>query len=49
MNTFKLNHGLNFELVKAMRAMPVDIAERLTHIKPLELMWRNKPKGVSKG
>ena len=42
MNTFKLTHAYAFELGKAARPMPVDLAERQPHIQAIRTNLQQK-------
>ena len=42
MDTFKLTHAYAFELIKAARSMPVDLAERQPHIREIRTNIQKK-------
>ena len=42
MNTLKFTHAHAFELVKAAKSMPVDIAERQPHIQAIRTRLQKK-------
>ena len=42
MDTFKLTHAYAFELVKAARSMPLELAERKPHIQAIRTSLQQK-------